>query len=75
VAALSSPDTEGTRRGADFAGVNWSSLDRYFAASPQVDDAVPDVIVDGRLATSTWHGDAGTVQIQEDRDDFFAAIA
>src|SRR5262249_24054422 len=70
VAALSSADGGATGRGVD-TGVNWSSLDRYFAASPQVDDAMPDGIVDGRVATSTWHDDAG--QIQEERDDFFAA--
>jgi uncharacterized protein (TIGR03118 family) len=72
VAALSSADSEATGRGADASAVNWPSLDRYFAGSPQV-DAVPDGIVDGRVATSTWHDDAG--QIQEERDDFFAASA
>jgi hypothetical protein len=75
LAALSSADTESTRRGADTPNTNWSSLDRYFAASLQVNDAVPDGIVDGRLATSTWRDNAETGQIQEERDDFFAAIA
>jgi DNA-binding beta-propeller fold protein YncE len=71
VAALSSPDSEATVRGADTPSINWSSLDHYFAVSPQADDAVPDGIVDGQVATSTWHDDAGG-QIQEERDDFFA---
>jgi hypothetical protein len=75
VAALSSPDSEVTGRGAGTPSVNWSTLDRYFAASPQVDDAVPDGIVGGGVATSTWHDDASTGQIQEERDDFFAASA
>jgi hypothetical protein len=72
VAALSSADTEATERGADASGINWSSLDRYFAASPQVDNAVTDGITDG---SGTWHDDAGADPIQEERDDFFAAIA
>jgi hypothetical protein len=75
LAALSSADTQATGRGADTPNINWSSLDRYFAASPQVDDAVPDAMVDGRVATSTWRDNAETGQIQEERDDFFAAIA
>jgi hypothetical protein len=50
-----------------------ASLDRYFAASPQVDDAVPDGMVDGRLATSTWNSEVGSGQILDERDDFFAA--
>jgi hypothetical protein len=74
VAALSSADSEATGRSADTSGINWSNLDRYFAVSPQVDDAVPDGIVDGRLATSTWH-DVGSDQIQDERDDFFAAAS
>jgi hypothetical protein len=64
-----------TGHGADTSRINWSSLDSYFAASPQVDDAVPDGIVDGRVATRIWHDDAGAGPIQEERDDFFAAIA
>jgi hypothetical protein len=72
LAALSSADTESTGRGTDTPAVNWSSLDRYFAASPQADDAVPDNLVDARLA-STWHDQAGSGPIQEERDDFFAS--
>jgi hypothetical protein len=75
LAALSAADTEATRHGADTPSIDWSSLDRYFAASPQVDDAVPDGIVDGRMANSTWQNHAGAGPIQEERDDFFAASA
>jgi hypothetical protein len=74
VAALSSADAEATGRGANTPSVIWSSLDRYFTASPQVGDAVPDNLVNARLA-STWHDQAGSGPIQEERDDFFAAIA
>jgi hypothetical protein len=52
---------------------DWSNLDRYFTASPLVDDGVPDGLVDGRLATK--HDDAASGPIPEDRDDFFAALA
>jgi hypothetical protein len=74
LAALSSADTASADRGAgaNLPVMDWSSLDHFFAAGSQVDDVVPDGMVAGRLATSTWHDDAATGQIQEERDDFFA---
>jgi hypothetical protein len=56
----------------DTPNINWSSLDRYFAVSPQVDDALPDNLVDARIA-STWQDQAGSGPIREERDDFFVA--
>jgi hypothetical protein len=52
---------------------DWSSIDRFFAAGPQVEDAGPDAALINRLANGGWQHDAGSGQIQEERDDFFAA--
>jgi hypothetical protein len=77
LAALSSADTARADRGAgaNLPVVDWSSLDQFFAAGSQVDDTVPDAMVDSRLATSTWNSDVGSDQIQDERDDYFATAS